>query len=184
MSSTDTQGDENPVFQVWRDRSYDQRAKAIIAFNTCTGDLDDKLEAAWLATITTHGLRTAPVPAEPVAAYERALDLRINQGWRLDGGACPILCTDEINGQQVCRNDLWIATTAALKGSKPAAITQALGSAAPKSDAQVEAVAWIWHGPYGNKSLRWCQPSHWKNVVSVQPLFLAAPSFAAKGDGS
>lgn len=28
------------------ERSYDLRAKQIIAFNTCTGDLDDKLEAA------------------------------------------------------------------------------------------------------------------------------------------
>lgn len=34
------------------DRSYDQRTKAIIAFNTCAGDLDDKLGAAYLATLT------------------------------------------------------------------------------------------------------------------------------------
>jgi len=36
---------------VWLDRSYDQRAKAIIAFNTCTGDLDDKLGAAFAASV-------------------------------------------------------------------------------------------------------------------------------------
>lgn len=34
------------------DRSYDQRAKAIIAFNTCAGDLDDKLGAAYAAALT------------------------------------------------------------------------------------------------------------------------------------
>jgi hypothetical protein len=42
---------EKTVYRVARDRSYSQRARAIVAFNTCTGDLDDKLEAAWLATL-------------------------------------------------------------------------------------------------------------------------------------
>lgn len=36
---------------VWLDRSYDQRAKAIIAFNSCKGDLDDKLGAAFAASV-------------------------------------------------------------------------------------------------------------------------------------
>ncbi len=39
------------------ERSYDQRANAIIAFNTCAGDLDDKLDAAYKAT-----LRHSPTP--------------------------------------------------------------------------------------------------------------------------
>jgi len=41
-----------PRHWVYKERSYDQRAKAIIAFNTCTGDLDDKLDAAWCAALT------------------------------------------------------------------------------------------------------------------------------------
>lgn len=39
------------------ERNYDQRVKAIIAFNTCTGDLDDKLAAAYRAM-----LAAAPAP--------------------------------------------------------------------------------------------------------------------------
>lgn len=38
-------------YRVRRERSYDQRAKALIAFNTCAGDLDDKLDAAWAAAL-------------------------------------------------------------------------------------------------------------------------------------
>jgi hypothetical protein len=33
------------------DRSYDQRVKALLAYNTCEGDHDDKLGAAWQASI-------------------------------------------------------------------------------------------------------------------------------------
>jgi hypothetical protein len=44
--------DKPPRHWVHLDGSYDQRAKAIIAFNTCTGDLDDKLDAAWRAALT------------------------------------------------------------------------------------------------------------------------------------
>lgn len=54
--------------------------------------------------------------AAPAPAFQQALDIRIAAGWQLGGNACPILYTDEINGQQVCRDDLWIATTAGLKG--------------------------------------------------------------------
>lgn len=39
------------------DRNYDARAKQLIAFNTCNGDLDDKLEAAHKAMLAAgHGL--------------------------------------------------------------------------------------------------------------------------------
>lgn len=40
-----------PIHHVHAERSCNQRAKAIIAFNTCTGDLDNKLDAAWRATL-------------------------------------------------------------------------------------------------------------------------------------
>jgi hypothetical protein len=39
------------------DRDYDVRVKQLIAFNTCNGDLDDKLEAAHKAM-----LAAAPEP--------------------------------------------------------------------------------------------------------------------------
>jgi hypothetical protein len=62
--------------------------------------------------------RTPPgsaASAAPAPAFQQALDIRIAAGWQLGGNSCPILYTDEINGQQVCRDDLWIATTAGLK---------------------------------------------------------------------
>ena len=42
----------------WIDRTYDQRVQSIMAFNTCAGDLDDKLDAAYRAT-----LEHSPTPA-------------------------------------------------------------------------------------------------------------------------
>ena len=44
------------------DRSYDQRAKAIIAHNQCQGDLDDKLKAAYEAAI--YASPTPPTTGE------------------------------------------------------------------------------------------------------------------------
>ena len=60
------------------------------------------------------GTRPAAEPANP---FLKALDIRIEQGWQLGGNACPVLYTDTINGEQVCRDDLWLATTAGLKGA-------------------------------------------------------------------
>lgn len=71
---------------------------------------------------------TAPVATEQVvatSAFQKALDIRIEQGWQLGGNACPVLYTDTINGQQVCRDDLWLATTAGLKGASPEAAQSA-----------------------------------------------------------
>jgi hypothetical protein len=56
--------------------------------------------------------------------FQKALEIRIAQGWQLGGNACPVLYTDTINGEQVCRDDLWLATTAGLKGSDPATVAQ------------------------------------------------------------
>lgn len=55
--------DKQEVRLVPMERSYDQRVKAIIAFNTTAGDLDDKLEAAYQAIIAT-----APQP--PAVAFQ------------------------------------------------------------------------------------------------------------------
>lgn len=38
-----------------------------------------------------------------------------NQGW---GGVYAILYTDEINGEQTCRDDLWVATTKAINDAQ------------------------------------------------------------------
>jgi len=62
---------------------------------------------------------TAPEP------FQKALDIRIQQGWQLGGNACPVLYTDTINGEQVRRDDLWLATTAGLKGA-PAPASEAV----------------------------------------------------------
>lgn len=66
----------------------------------------------------------APVAAPAKDALEKALDIRIGQGWQLGGNACPVLYTDTINGEQVRRDDLWLATTAGLKGA-PAPASEA-----------------------------------------------------------
>jgi hypothetical protein len=69
-------------------------------------------------------------PSPPASApFQKALDIRIAQGWQLGGNACPVLYTDTINGEQVCRDDLWIATTAGLKGSDAVTLSEALSPA-------------------------------------------------------
>jgi len=52
------------------------------------------------------------------SGFIAALDIRTNQGWRINGGPIPVLYTDEINGQQVCRDDVWLAQTADLAKCK------------------------------------------------------------------
>ena len=47
-------------------------------------------------------------------AFQRELSIRTAQGWTLRGDKVPVLYTDEINGEQVCRDDVWLCTTAAL----------------------------------------------------------------------
>ncbi|WP_157764915.1 hypothetical protein [Acidovorax delafieldii] len=61
-------------------------------------------------------LSAARAPADSVtapAAFQRALDIRTAQGWKLGGDKVPVLYTDTINGKQVCRDDIWLCTTAA-----------------------------------------------------------------------
>ena len=55
--------------------------------------------------------RAAKAPAAP--GFQQALDIRTAQGWKLGGDKVPVLYTDSINGQQVCRDDVWLCTTAA-----------------------------------------------------------------------
>lgn len=59
--------------------------------------------------------------ATPAATpWQRALEIRMAQGWRLKGDRLPVLYTDSINGDQVGRDDLWLCTTAALTPAAPA----------------------------------------------------------------
>lgn len=53
----------------------------------------------------------AVVQAEPSDAYSRAVSIRAALGWKIDKGPCPILYTDDINGGQVCRDDVWLCKT-------------------------------------------------------------------------
>lgn len=66
--------------------------------------------AAWKARASLSA--NAGEPTE--GAFQRALSIRAAQGWKLGGDKVPVLYTDEINGEQVCRDDLWLCTTAAL----------------------------------------------------------------------
>lgn len=56
-----------------------------------------------------------PAADDKAGGYEKALEIRTAQGWKLTGEAIPVLYTDSINGQQVCRDDVWLCTTAALR---------------------------------------------------------------------
>ena len=79
-------------------------------------------EAAWKAEdadayeVWSAGRASLSANAgEPTeGAFQRALSIRAAQGWKLGGDKVPVLYTDEINGEQVCRDDLWLCTTAAL----------------------------------------------------------------------
>lgn len=66
---------------------------------------------------------TAPQQsAQPVAAangWAKGLEIRMSQGWKLKGGICPVLYSDTVNGYGVGRDDLWLATTDALKSAQP-----------------------------------------------------------------
>lgn len=84
-------------------------------------DLMAYSKAVWAAART----------AEPADGMRNALDIRIAQGWVLNGKAVPVLYTDSINGRQVMRDDVWLATTDALKG-------EAAALSAPAQDAQAE----------------------------------------------
>lgn len=69
----------------------------------------------YLAIAESCGKESLAASPAQETAFQKALDISIAQGWNLKGNVCPVLYTDEINGQQVCRDDLWIATTEALK---------------------------------------------------------------------
>jgi len=56
----------------------------------------------------------------PAGAFQLALAIRSAQGWTLDGGKVPVLYTDSINDEQVCRDDLWLCTTDALAAAPKA----------------------------------------------------------------
>jgi hypothetical protein len=90
---------------------------------------EELLDAVWYANDECETGDYRVVVYKPCAAlaaalpveqpFGKSLELRISQGWQLGGNACPILYTDTINGEQVCRDDLWIATTAGLKSAPP-----------------------------------------------------------------
>jgi hypothetical protein len=52
------------------------------------------------------------------------LAINLGSGWKLKGDRIPVLYTDEINGQQVCRDDLWLCKTTALALPPPTPATQ------------------------------------------------------------
>lgn len=72
-----------------------------------------RFDAADMATAAAQGFRDGAAKEQQAGAFQAALDIRTAQGWKLGGDKVPVLYTDEINGQQVCRDDVWLCTTAA-----------------------------------------------------------------------
>ena len=81
-------------------------------------ELESELEAVGAGGVNGPLMGRASLSAnagEPTqGAFQRALSIRTAQGWNLGGDKVPVLYTDEINGEQVCRDDVWLCTTAAL----------------------------------------------------------------------
>lgn len=61
-----------------------------------------------IAAPTIHAQEQAS--SEP-KGYARAVEIRNSQGWKINEGPVPILYTDTINGDQVCRDDVWLCKT-------------------------------------------------------------------------
>lgn len=72
---------------------------------------------AQLSAIGAGGV--SPRMSGAAGAYQTALSIRTAQGWKLGGDKVPVLYTDEINGQQVCRDDVWLCTTDAFTHPSP-----------------------------------------------------------------
>lgn len=85
------------------------------------------------AAIALHDADRERQAGEAVAqdAFTKALSIRTAQGWSLTGKAVPVLYTDAINGEQVCRDDLWICTTSALATQPTASPEQAEAPSLP-----------------------------------------------------
>ncbi len=66
----------------------------------------------------TDGAELTQQPGQ--SGFARALEIRTAQGWNLTGQALPVLYTDEINGRQVMRDEVWLCTTEALRKDEPA----------------------------------------------------------------
>ena len=106
----------------WRNEMMDMAIAAGVAPNTIF-----HFEAAFLrfAESLEKKINTAQPPqqsAQPVAAangWAKGLEIRMSQGWKLKGGICPVLYSDTVNGYGVGRDDLWLATTDALKSAQP-----------------------------------------------------------------
>lgn len=86
-------------------------------------DYETDLSAARSVLERLHR-RFPALPPQPVAqpvqtGWTKALEIRTEQGWDLKGTAVPVLYTDSINGEQVCRDDVWLCTTAALEKTQP-----------------------------------------------------------------
>jgi hypothetical protein len=100
--------------------------KALIDAMESGGNVElDELDCELLLRLVRERNTPPQASGSAVEPFQKALDIRIAQGWQLGGNACPVLYTDTINGEQVRRDDLWLATTAAL------AATPAPEAAAP-----------------------------------------------------
>ena len=81
--------------------------------------LAQRFDAADMATAAAQGFRDGAAKEQQAGAFQAALDIRTAQGWKLGGDKAPVLYTDEINEQQVCRDDVWLCTTDAFTHPSP-----------------------------------------------------------------
>lgn len=81
--------------------------------------LAQRFDAADVATAAAQGFRDGAAKEQQAGAFQAALGIRTAQGWKLGGDKAPVLYTDEINGQQVCRDDVWLCTTDAFTHPSP-----------------------------------------------------------------
>jgi hypothetical protein len=64
------------------------------------------------------------------SGFVRAVEVRASQGWKLGMGPVPILYTDTVNGDQVCRDDVWLCKTEHLSDAARGVPTRELMDAA------------------------------------------------------
>lgn len=101
--------------------------------------LAQRFDAADMATAAAQGFRDGAAKEQQAGAFQAALDIRTAQGWKLGGDKVPVLYTDEINGQQVCRDDVWLCTTDAFTHPSP-------------PDALVQNAVYALCGPFGGRT--------------------------------
>lgn len=107
---------------------------AIPAPPECVTDAEKKAYAfGWWKALESNRVQ-APQQAAPADPWLAALQIRMAQGWKLKGDRVPVLYTDTINGDGVCRDDLWLCTTSALAAAPQQEVQEPVYPPLPSAD--------------------------------------------------